>query len=87
MSNSVQFMNGKSLGIAATLPSIMGERFNAVERTPEEHEAAVQRMIERQERNQDLWTGEPLEFHTNVGEWHSPDGEEIEENEELDLDN
>lgn len=86
MSNAVQFMNGKSLGIAATLPSLVGERFNAVERTPEEHEQAVLRMIERAERNQDLFTGEPLDFISNVGEWHDSEGNEIEENDELDLD-
>ena len=86
MSNAVQFMNGKSLGIGAILPSTVGERFHAVERTAEEHENAVLRMIERQEKGLDLFTGEALEFHANAGEWHNPDDTEIEESDELDLD-
>lgn len=87
MSNHTQRMNGMGLAIGAFRASLQGENVNSVERSSEEHEQAVLRMIERQERGQDLWTGEQLEFCSNVGEWHSPDGEEIEENDELDLDN
>ena len=60
MANNVQYMNGKSLGIGAFLPSTVGERFNAVERSSEEHEAAVLMMIDRAENKQDLWTGDEL---------------------------
>lgn len=84
MSNAVQFMNGKSLGIGAFLPSTIGERFNAVERSKEEHEAAVLLMCERFEKRQDLFSGEYLDYLAEVAEWNTP--EESEENDELELD-
>lgn len=77
MANNVQYMNGKSLGIAATLPSLMGERFNAVERTADEHESAVLLMCERYENHQDLFSGEPLDV---IG--MEMDGEELDPNTE-----
>lgn len=84
MSNAVQFMNGKSLGIGAFLPSTIGERFNVVERSKEEHEAAVNLMAERFERGLDLFTGELLASNDDYLDGFAL--EESEENDELELD-
>lgn len=59
---SVERMNGKALGHSCFPAFFHGETRRKAEDNPAEREKRIALYAERAEHNQDLWTGEPLEF-------------------------